>query len=83
MCAIAGRVHQDMRSLQWDGCVWAEGHGVNRGQLANRHTRRMGLLSAASHVRPAYDNRDPVMKGARSVAGVFKGDKLRAGQAMR
>ncbi len=41
MCFIDGRVHQDVRSLQFEGCVWAEDHGVNRGQFANRHTRRM------------------------------------------
>ena len=42
MCVIDGRVHQDVRSLQLEGCVWAEDHGVNRGKFANRHTRRMG-----------------------------------------
>ncbi len=56
MCVIDGRVHQDVRSLQLEGCVWAEDHGVNRGQLANRHTRRMDCLSAAylcpANIRP-------------------------------
>lgn len=41
MCVIDGRVHQDVRSLQLEGYVWAEDHGVNRGQFANRHARRM------------------------------------------